>query len=59
MILNAYNGITEKEIRAMSREQLVEAVIRLLKVEQVRANAFYGACLSPDSLADAFRGRNV
>lgn len=57
MILNAYSGITEKEIRDMSHEQLVEAVIRLLKVEQVRANVFYGACLLPDSLADAFRGR--
>lgn len=58
MILNNYDGLSEEEIRNMSHEELVEAVLRLLKVKDVQCENHYGSALLSDNLADAFRNRN-
>jgi hypothetical protein len=56
-MLNGYSEITEEEIRAMPHDKLVEAILRLMKVDMVLAQNHRGAALLPDDLADAFRGR--
>jgi hypothetical protein len=57
MILNNYNGITEKEIREMTHEQLIQAVIRMLSLAEINAVEIYGKCIPIDNVADAFRNR--
>lgn len=56
-MLNGYDGITEAKIRAMSHDDLIEAVLRMMKVSEIKCQDWYGAGLIPDQLADAFRGR--
>ena len=57
MILNAYGSITEDEIRYMSHNDLIEAVLRMLSVKEESAKDWNGYILLPDELADAFRNR--
>ena len=52
-----YEGLSEEDIRALSREELIDAVLRMFKVHSVRAEKCLGDVMLPDSLADAFRGR--
>lgn len=56
-ILNSYDGIFEEDIRKMSHEELIEAVLRAFKVREIRAEDYHGGALLPDELADAFRNR--
>jgi DNA-directed RNA polymerase delta subunit len=57
MLLNNYSNITEEKIRSMSHEELINAVLRLMNVKEVKAEDYLGAVFLPDDLADAFRGR--
>lgn len=57
MLLNAYSGLTEEEIKRMSHDELVEAVLRLMKVRSVDSQGWFGNVLINDELADAFRNR--
>ena len=56
-----YSGLKESDIRAMSKEELQEAVIRMFACECIKfsdTDSWHGDFLLPDDLADAFRGRN-
>lgn len=55
-ILNSYKGCFEKEILAMSKEDLQQAVIRVLSVKSDTCEKWYGPMYSMDKIADAFRG---
>lgn len=58
-MLSKHNDLmTEEKIRAMSHEELIDAVIRLINVKSVDAQNYFGAVYLPDELADAFRERN-
>jgi len=59
MILGQYNGCSEKDIRAMPYEDLVNAVIKMFSVQEIKCEEWRGAGLLPDDLADAFRGRSL
>ena len=41
----------------MSHEELINAVLRLMNVKEVKAEDYLGAVFLPDDLADTFRGR--
>ena len=56
MLKNHNDEMTEERIRAMSHDELVQAVIRMLNVEYEEAEQWRGAVCIPDKLADAFRG---
>lgn len=60
MLAQGYDGLHDTDIRAMSHEQLVEAVLRLTHVHEHcfdKSSSWSGFFLLPDDLADAFRGR--
>lgn len=60
MILNNYDQITEEEIRQLSKEELVQAILRVLTLEPRGYSAFWDdSCYLRDDIADAFRGRIV
>lgn len=48
----------ENDVRTMSHEELVQAVLRLFSVPTQKCEDWNGDCYIPDELADAFRGRN-
>jgi hypothetical protein len=50
----SFSGMGEKEIREMSHDKLVEAVVRLIKVKEIRCQHYRGAGYLPEHLADAF-----
>jgi D-ribose pyranose/furanose isomerase RbsD len=58
-LLTSYNGLSEEDIRAMSHEELIQAVLRMFARNIERAGEYedYSNVLIPDHLADAFRGR--
>ena len=58
MLLNNYDQITEEHIRALTHEELIQAVLRLLRTEEIQCEDWLGPGLIPDHLADAFRDRN-
>lgn len=51
----SFSGLSEKDIREMPHDKLVEAVIRLVKVQEIRCQNYRGAGYLPEDLADAFR----
>jgi len=51
----SFSGLSEKEIRAMPHDKLVEAVVRLIKVQEIRCQHYRGAGYLPEDFADAFR----
>lgn len=57
--LGAGYGLKEEDIRAMSKKDLQEAVIRMFACEckKFAEDSWHGSFLLPDDLADAFRGR--
>lgn len=55
-ILNSYKGGFERDIRDMSKEDLQEAVIRILSVKSDTCETWHGQMYSMDKIADAFRG---
>lgn len=57
MILNKYSDITEENIRSKSHAELIEAVLRMLKVREIKCQDHLGSGILTDDLADAFRGR--
>lgn len=57
MLLNSYNGLTEEDIRKLSHEELIQAVLRTFKVPKIQCQNWFGDGLLPDELADAFRNR--
>lgn len=57
MLKNHNSEMTEASIRAMSHEQLIEAVIRMLNVPYENAATWHGQICVPDNLCDAFRNK--
>ncbi len=57
MLITGYKGLSEDEVRAMSYDELVEAVLRMFKVYERPAENWFGPVYLPDELADAFRNR--
>jgi len=41
----------------MSHENLINAVLRMFRVQEIKCEQYMGAGLLPDELADAFRGK--
>lgn len=57
MLINSYDGLKEEDIRKLSHEELIQAVLRMFKVPNIACQNWLGEGLLPDELADAFRNR--
>ena len=57
MILNSCDGLKEEDVRKLSHEELIQAVLRLFKVREIQCQDWIGTGLLADELADAFRNR--
>ena len=52
---NGFSGISESDIRSLSHEDLVQAVLRMTSVNSVRAEDWVGSVYPCGHPADAFR----
>ena len=55
MLIDSYSDLSEKNIREMTHEELIQAVLRMFHVREIRCQDYMGSGLLPDELADAFR----
>ena len=57
-IFNSYSDVTEENVMRMTRDELIEVVLRMLNTKVVKAEDWTGDVILTDDLADSFRGRN-
>lgn len=57
MILNSCDGLKEEDIRKLSHEELIQAVLRTFSCRTINCQDWFGTAYGLDDIADAFRGR--